>query len=31
MVEKLTDKFEELNVKDIDKVIKIQKWFRGVF
>ena len=30
MVEKLTDKFDELNVKDkIDKAIKIQKLFRG--
>ena len=28
MVKKFTEKFSELNVKDIDKVIKIQKLFR---
>lgn len=28
-MEKLTENFSKLNVKDIDKVIKIQKWFRG--
>ena len=29
MVEKLTENFSKFIVKDIDKVIKIQKWFRG--
>jgi hypothetical protein len=29
MVEKLTENFSKFIIKDIDKVIKIQKWFRG--
>ena len=28
-MEKLTENFSKFIVKDIDKVIKIQKWFRG--
>ena len=29
MVEKLTENFSKFIIEDIDKVIKIQKWFRG--
>ena len=28
-IEKLIDEFDKLDVKNVDKVIKIQKWFRG--